>query len=204
MVCFQHTESHTGSLITAFAAIGGVLVGSLITFYMQLAQLRLARIREKLDQFYAPMMALRSEIKAKSETRLKLNTIANNTWQEQLGYRPNSDDRKEFEERESPSYEKIFSYSTAQVTNELVPPYRKMLEVFTSKMQYAEDSTRKHYENLVEFVELWNRQQHSPLPPAVVIKADHDESKQLYPLYDDVKDNFDRLRKKLERPLPWS
>jgi hypothetical protein len=177
MVCFQHTESHTGSLITAFAAISGVLVGSLITFYMQLAQLRLARIREKLDQFYAP---------------------------EQLGYRPNSDDRKEFEERESPSYEKIFSYSTAQVTNELVPPYRKMLEVFTSKMQYAEDSTRKHYENLVEFVELWNRQQHSPLPPAVVIKADHDESKQLYPLYDDVKDNFDRLRKKLERPLPWS
>ena len=149
------------------------------------------------------MMALRSEIKAKSKTRLKLHTVAQNTWQEQLRFRPDPTDRAEFEREASPAYDKIFSYSVDQVKNELIPLYREMLRLFTSKMQYAEESTRKEYENLVEFVELWNRQLYTPLPPAVVVKADQDETKLLYPLYEDVKENFESLRKKLEKTFPF-
>ena len=206
MACFQPLASHTdiaGPLITAIAGIGGVLVGGLITFNIQLTEMRLARIREKLDQFYAPMVALRSEIKAKSETRLKLHGIAQRTWQEQLGYLTNPSDRAEFTKERWPSYENIFRYSEEQLKTELIPLYRKMLDVFTPKMQYAENSTRKHYENLVEFVELWNRQLYTPLPAEVAITADQDESKKLYPLYDDVQQNFESLRKKLEPSSLW-
>jgi hypothetical protein len=206
MLGFQPLANHTdiaGPLITAIAGIGGVFAGGLITFYTQLTERRLARIREKLDQFYAPMLALRSEIKAKSETRLKLHGIAQKAWQEQLGYLPNPSDRDAFTKERWPPYEKIFRYSEEQLRNELIPLYRRMLDVFTSKMQYAENSTRQHYENLVEFVELWNRHLYTPLPAEVAITADQDESKKLYPLYDDVKQNFDSLRKQLEKSSLW-
>jgi hypothetical protein len=129
MIGFQSTANHlaiAGPLITAIAGIGGVLVGGLITFYIQLTDRRLARIREKLDQFYAPMVALRSEIKAKSETRLKLHGIAQRTWEEQLGYLTNPSDKAEFTKERWPSYEKIFRYSEEQLKTELIPLYRKI------------------------------------------------------------------------------
>jgi hypothetical protein len=188
-----------GPVITAIAGLGGVLVGGLITFYAQVTDRNLTRIREKLDQFCAPMMALRWEIKPKSETRSKLHGIAQGAWQEQLHDFIDPSDKAEFTKYRWPSYEKIFNYSEEQLKNELIPLYREMLRIFTSKMQYAEGSTRKHYENLVEFVEIWNRQLYTPLPSEVAIKADQDESKKLYPLYDDVERNFETLTNQLDK-----
>ena len=60
-------------------------------------------------------------------------------------------------------------------------------------MWLAESPTLAHYPTLVEFVEIWNRV--DTLPGAVATKLEHSEKK-LYPLYDDLKSNFDSLRKR--------
>ena len=59
-------------------------------------------------------------------------------------------------------------------------------------MWLAESSTRLHYDTLVEFVEIWNRQLKNSLESEVISVIDHSE-KNLVPLYDDLRKNFERL-----------
>jgi hypothetical protein len=74
-----------------------------------------------------------------------------------------------------------------------------MMALFSENMQFAEDSTRKHFGTLVEFTELWNRAlQDPPMPPEVMLSLKHKEE-DLYPFYEDLDAQFRKLRKELEQ-----
>ena len=183
--------------MTAAAGLLGVAVGGWITALNQKAERRIARIREQLAGFYAPLRGIRAEIRAKSELRTKLHSIANAAWQELLAGERDPLRKKELEDKEWPKYEAVLRYSEDQLKNELVPLYQRLLDHFTAQMWLAEQSTLPHYTALVEFVEIWNRHLKVPLPYDLVIRLGHVE-KNLVPLYDDIERHFTELSAQLK------
>jgi hypothetical protein len=184
------------TLIPAVAGLLGVAVGGWMQGHHQKKERENAFIKERLRDFYAPLLGMRSEIRAKSELRLKVSSITHAEWQAKFEGIADPEVKKAIDTQESPKYEKVFDYNDKQLREEIVPLYKRMLEWFSSHMWLAESSTLAHYPTLVEFVEIWNRV--DTLPGAVATKLEHSEKK-LYPLYDDLKSNFDNLSKKLRK-----
>ena len=93
-------------------------------------------------------------------------------------------------------YDKLSDYSDKQLRGELIPLYRKMVDVWVANMGQAEDFTQQHFATLTDSVEIWNPFLDGSLPQAVVRKLTHEESK-LYPLYEDIEKQVVRLRREL-------
>lgn len=178
--------------ISAGSGLLGVLIGGLVTAHNQRAERRSARIREQLRDFYSPLLGIREEIRAKSELRIKLHSAANVAYQKQV----------EIHERSVPEdvkakFDKVVDYSNQQLENDLVPQYRKMLDLYLRNKWLAEKSTRGFNTELVEFVEIWNRYYAESLPYEVLCEIEHTEAK-LRPFYADLQENFERLSKELK------
>jgi hypothetical protein len=179
--------------ISAGAGLLGVLVGGLVTAHSQRAERRNARIREQLEGFYSPLIGIREEIRAKSAVRTNVHSAAASVWLKMV----------ELHDRNAPAdvkekLDKVFEYSNEQLEKDLVPLYQKMLELYLKNKWLAEPSTLKFNYEFVEFVELWNRYFAGSLPREVLPVMEHSEKK-LYPLYQDLQDNFDRLRNELRK-----
>jgi hypothetical protein len=99
-------------------------------------------------------------------------------------------------DKQKEKFDKILEYSEEQLKKDLVPTYRKMLELYSSNLWLAEPSTLKFHYVLTEFVEIWNRFLEGALPQEVLMEIDHSE-KDLQPFYEDLQINFDRLTKEL-------
>ena len=184
-------------LIAACAGLAGVALGGAITIWSQTKERRQARIREKLDKFYSPLLGIRKQILAKSEVRKKVHHCGEVEWPALFVGITSPEEKARITKERWPAFEAMMQYSEGQLKKELVPLYNQMVLYFTTNMQFAEDATREHFGALVEFTELWNRNLQSPMPPEVVLCLKHDE-KTLYPFYDDLEAQFRMLRKKLE------
>jgi hypothetical protein len=189
--------SLVSSIIAACAGLGGVFVGGVMLNWSQAKELRQARIREKLDKFYSPLLGIRMHILATSEVRQKLHSIAQAEWAALFRGIDSPGEKARIVETRDPEFKAIFEHSGGQVKEELVPLYNELVRLFTANMQFAEESTRKYFGDLVEFVELWNRQNKTPLPREVVIAINHNENK-IYPLYADLETQFQALRRELD------
>ena len=175
------------SYISACAGLLGVIVGGVITAYGQWRGRVNERHRDQLQNFYSPILGLREQIRAKSELRTQLHTVAGAQF-------PGI--ARTASEHEKDSYTSILDYSEKQLKEELVPAYEKMVTLFADRMYLAEPSTRTYYKKLVNFVEVWKRFIVKPLPASVVNELGHSES-ELQPFYEDLESNFVRLQKKL-------
>jgi hypothetical protein len=167
--------------------------------YNQKKERQHRRMREQLEGFYSVLLGMRLQIRAKSELRVRLATIAEDAFKEEL--EPVGDDiqaRDQIHRARWPQYEKIFDYSDQQLEEEIIPLYRDMLAHMTKHMGLAEPSTVKHYGALVEFVEIWNRGLKRTLPAKVVIRIGHEERK-LDSFYQDLEMQAERLRKELKK-----
>ncbi|MGB8523568.1 MAG: hypothetical protein WCD43_11425 [Candidatus Acidiferrales bacterium] len=184
-------------IIAALAGISGVLLGGWIASRSRAEERRRDRVRDKLDKFYAPMLATRQQILAKSEVREKVHSVARSVWTVLFQGSPSPEEKARIAAERDPQFVGILKYSEEQVKSDLIPLYRQMVDLFTANMQFAEDSTRQYFGLLVEFVEIWNRQLSKEMPPEVVIALNQDEKK-LYPFYTDLKTQFKRLRGQLE------
>ena len=173
--------------ISAGAGLLGVIVGGCITAYSQWRGRVNERHRDQLQNFYSPLLGLREQIRAKSELRTRLHSIAGGQY---------PDIARDATEAERDSYTSILDYSEKQLKEELVPAYEQMEKVFTDKMSLAEPSTRAHYKKLVDFVEIWKRFIVKPFPAAVVNEIGHTEAG-LQPFYDDLEKHFTRLQTEL-------
>jgi hypothetical protein len=163
----------------AIAGLVGVLVGGWITTRSQKTERQHQRIREQLSGFYSVLLGMRSQIRAKSEVRLKVRNIARKVQRDE-------------------EFQKLIEYDKRQLQEELVPLYREILDHVTKNMWLAEPSTLTHYGTLVEYVEVWNRSLEKSLPTDVAFEIDHDEQK-LYPFYEDLKSQFEHLQAELKK-----
>jgi hypothetical protein len=185
------------ALISALAALGGVAVGGWITSRNQRLERQHRRLQEQLG-FYATLHGLRMGIRAKSEVREKVRGIAEQAFQREYEGVEDPGAREKIVVERWPQYEKLFTYDEQQLTQELIPLYRKMLDHWTNNMALSEPSTQKHYPLLVEYVEIWNRFLQKAIPNTVVPELRHEEKK-LYPLYEDIEEQVTRLRKELNK-----
>jgi hypothetical protein len=184
-------------VISAISGLGGVALGGIIASRTHRTERRNARVRDKLDKFYSPFLGMRMQIRAKSEVRVKVSNSGGAAWQSLFTGVDDPERSKTIEAERWPAFEKLIDYSDQQLRDELIPIYRQMLKLFADNMQFAEDSTRRHFVALVEFVELWNRALTNPIPLEVLSSLDHSEKK-LDPLYQDLEAQFQRLRQQLE------
>jgi hypothetical protein len=185
-------------LLSAVFGLLGVVVGGWIATRNQGKERRHRRYEEQL-RFYAELLSVRMVIRAKSELRLRLSNMAHAAWQEEI--RPASEQgptqlRDELYARRSEDYDKLADYSDNQLRDELIPLYHKMLDYWTANMAQAEPSTQQHFSTFVDFVEIWDRFLKKTLPAAVIRQIAHEEKK-LYPLYEDIEKQVERLRKEL-------
>ena len=184
-------------LISAVSGLGGVALGGFIASRAHKTERRNARVRDKLDKFYAPLVGMRMQIQAKSEVRLRVSDSGRAAWEGLFKGVDDPEVKKKIDTERWPGFEKLINYSDQQLRDELIPIYRQMVKHFTENMQFAEDSTRRHFAALVEFVELWNRTLLTPIPPEVLSALDHSD-KNLHPLYQDLETEFQCLRQRLE------
>jgi hypothetical protein len=183
--------------ISAVWGLLGVFVGSWLTGRNQKREREDARKKDQLSGFYAPMRAMRAEIKAKSELRVRVHAIAEELWAKKFEGIDDPEEKKRIDEGDWEKYERTLDYSNKQLDTVIIPLYRKMLEHFAANMALSEESTLEHYPAFVEFVEIWNRWMDKSLPGEVAAKLGQSEKK-LYPLYDDIEANFKRLRDELK------
>lgn len=176
-------------LISAICGLVGVALGGWIATHNQSEERKQRRYGDQLH-FYAELFSIRCVIRAKSELRLRLHTLAHKGWQEGIDtFGRNS----VLSEGVDAVYQKLFDYSDTQLREELVPLYRRMLDYWTANMAQAEPSTQKHFTAFVDYVEIWNRFLQKSLPTSVIQEIGHEEKK-LYPLYEDIEHHLERLR----------
>ena len=180
------------TIVPAASAIVGVLVGAGLTGWREQRARRHAFLQQQLDEFYSPMLGIRQEILAKSQLRLEISQVADVTWRE-LCVGKNPEELGRLSQETGPAFEKMIKYDNRQLTEELLPAYRKLLELFREKMWFANQSTRRHYDELVKFVGIWDRWLDRSLPREVLVKLGHTEER-LKPLYEDLERNVALLR----------
>jgi hypothetical protein len=183
-------------LISAGAGLLGVLVGGVVATWNQKRERQQRFLSEQLSEFYGPMIAMRSLARAKAEIRLKIDTAADKAWNrnvEEARKYGRPDELEKLSHERFPLFDKILEYNNFELAEEVIPTYRRMRDLCVSKIHLAGSSTREHFSALTEFVEIWDRWLAKSIPPEVVKELQHSEEK-VYPLYDDLADNFERLQ----------
>ena len=173
------------------------LVGAAIVYVFGVRNLSVQRrnafIEKQLSEFYSPIAGCRKRIRAKSELREKISGAAKGSWQDLCArYSDAQQIRHNHEDLFAP-YKSIIEYDNQQLRDELIPLYRKMLDVFTEKYWLADEDTRVYYQDFLEFVEIWERFLAEALPGEVIKKLDHTEEN-LRPFYEHVEQKLSTLQ----------
>ena len=152
------------------SSIPSGLIGAAVVYYFGLRQRAKERhfafLERQLTEFYAPLAGLRKQIRTKSELRTKI----------QGSYQ--GDDERQFR-----AFEATLEYHNTQFLEELLPKYREMLELFTTRYHLADANTRAFYPVFLEYVEIWNIGLAKAVSADVIRKLDHREQKN-YPFYE--------------------
>jgi hypothetical protein len=188
-------RSTVSTLVPAIFGIIGVAVGGWITSINNKRERQQRLLQQKLAEFYGPLLAIRSRIKAKSELRLKISQFAGEEWPKLIAAASEIAIERgiQVEKERWPEYEKIMEYESKQLREEILPAYREMVSLFVSKMYLAESGTREHLAELINFVEVWDRWTDGSLPKEILPRLDHSE-KRLYPLYENLEKKFAALQ----------
>jgi len=186
--------------VPAVSGLSGVIVGAWLSGRREIRQRQHAFIERQLRDFYSPLLGIRSEIKMRSELRVRIRQAADTEWRKlceekrQIGVEA----RQKLTEERGKEFTEIIEYDNLQFKEDLIPAYRKMVNLFRDNMWLAEPETKEYFGPLLEFVELWERWLARTLPPEVIQALEHGEES-LHPFYDHLQNKQAKLREKLER-----
>jgi hypothetical protein len=189
-------------LLQFFSALVGGLVVYIFGIRKLSIELRSTFIQKQMSEFYSPIAGYRKRIRAMSEVRGKVSTAANEAWKELCApYSEAKQPMLNHEELYAP-FGKIIEYDNNQLREELMPLYRKILDLFTDKYWLADEDTRAYYQDFLEFVEIWERYLAEALPGDVIQKLGHSEDNVL-PLYDHVEKKLSALQEEINAKNFW-
>jgi hypothetical protein len=177
------------------------LVGALIVYVFGIRtlsiEIRNAFVQKQLSEFYSPIAGYRKRIQAKREIQVKIALAADAAWNAICVQRSHTETERLFA-----PYKSIIEYDNKQLREELMPLYRKMLDLFTEKYWLADEDTRAYYQNLLEFVEIWERYLAEALPDEVLAKLGHTEENVL-PLYEHIENRLSTLQAEIKDQGFW-
>ena len=185
--------------VPALAGLFGVWIGSLLASRREQKEQRLSFLGKQLQEFYSALLGIRTEIRMRSEIRVKVQDAAGAIWPdlcEDARARGGPEALQKLTETRWPEFERLIEYDNKQLFQELLPLYRRMVELFRTNYWLAEPDTRAFFPELVEFVELWNRSEQKSLPVEVVQRLGHGEEK-LNDFYAHLQKKHDELREKV-------
>lgn len=182
-------------VIPALAGFFGVVVGAWLTSRRERTQRRLAFVERQLRDFYSPLLGIRTEIRTKSELRVRIQAAASQAWTDLCA---NADGRnpqalRDLTESRGPQFTKVIEYDNKTFQEELLPAYQRMAAIFRDNLWLAEPETKEQYKLLMEFLDVWNRAMSGSLPYEVLQRLGHSEEN-LHPFYQHLQDTHDRLR----------
>jgi hypothetical protein len=184
-------------LVPAISGLSGVAIGAFLTTRRETINRKYKFIERQLTDFYSPLLAIRMNLKAGGELRLRISNTADSEWRKLCArFEGQPDELRKLSETRGEKFSKIIDYNNEKLKNEDIPAYHKMIEIIQKNMWLAEKSTLEHFPKLIEFVDLWDRFLKDSLPGEVVQALDHSE-KSLHPLYEDLQQRHDELRAKL-------
>jgi hypothetical protein len=173
------------------------VVGAVLTNSRERKQRRLRFIDKQLEHFYSPMLGIRTEIRMRSELRVRIQEVSQAEWTK-LSQRADKTPgalAKLATDRQ-PEFEKLIDYENALLSEHLLPSYRQMAALFRDNHALADAQTRAYYPSLVEFVELWDRWEKKSIPSEVLKGLGHGEAN-LKEFYEHLSAKHDKLREKL-------
>ena len=83
-------------------------------------------------------------------------------------------------------------YDNDQFRTSIFPLYQRMLQVFSQNYWLASGSTKRQFEALASYVDLWQRHLAQSLPPSIITQLQTSEAK-LEPFYNDIASELSRL-----------
>lgn len=189
--------------IPALSGLVGVAIGAWLTSLSEQKGRRFAFLERQLSEFYSPMLGLRNEVKANGEFRAQVQAVANAAWVDLCSdiEKHDFEGSQRLTRERGPEFARIIEYDNSKLYEELLPAYRKMVELFRENYWLAEPETRSYYGGLVEFVEIWNRWIDKSLPIEVLKRLDHGEAK-LALFYEHLEQLHDAIRQKLKNGQP--
>jgi hypothetical protein len=184
--------------VPAVSGLAGVVIGAWLTGRREWRQRGLAFIEKQLQGFYSPMLGLRTEIRMRSELRVRIHDAADAAWRQLCEEARNISVEAlgQLSESRGPEFTKLIEYDNKQFQEELMPAYRQMVKLFRENLWLADPDTREHYNRLIEFVELWDRWLAKAIPAEVIEALEHSEER-LRPFYDHLQQRHDVLRTRL-------
>lgn len=186
--------------VPALAGLAGVAIGAWLTGRRERSQRRLDFVEKQLKDFYSPMLGLRTEVRMRSELRVRIHDTADVVWRELCEQKRqiSVDALGAFSRTRGPEFKQVIEYDNKQLQEELLPAYRRMAKLFRKQLWLADSDTRDHYQHLTEFIELWDRWLAKSIPGEVIERLGHSEDK-LKPFYEHLQQRHDALRAKIEQ-----
>jgi hypothetical protein len=183
--------------VPAVAGLCGVAVGALLNVLREKANRHREFLEKQLTDFYSPLLAIRTELKAMRDTEIKISRAADSAWKKLCqSYEGNPEGLRKVTEERREAFTRIIDYNNEYLEKECIPSYHRMIEVFRRNMWLAEPSTVAHFPFLLEFVDIWDRFLSGALPGEVIQELGHSEES-LQPLYGELQKKHDELRGKL-------
>ncbi len=185
-----------------FSALVGGMVVYIFGIRKSSIEIRNGFIQKQLSEFYSPIAGHRTRISAKGELRQKVSSAASYAWKETCAPYAEAKQLMHNHEKLFAPYKNIIEYDNNQLREELLPLYRKMLDIFTDKYWLADEDTRSYYQEFLKFVEIWERHLAEALPGEVIVKLEHNEQK-LYPFYEHIEQKLSVLQSEIKSPSFW-
>jgi hypothetical protein len=187
-------------ILSIVAALGvGGWIGSVINNWMTSRRETAARAvqfrKQQLEQFYGPLLAMHKEIRARSELRVKLQEAVDTQHMEDM-LLAGPGKVEEASDANVPAILTNIRDESETFRNVLMPRYREMIDVFRDKMWLAEPETRKYFQNLIEFVDVWDKILADKLPRSVAPAIGHTEQN-LHPFYQHLEEVHDQIRSEI-------
>jgi hypothetical protein len=185
--------------VPAFAGLAGVLIGAWLTGRQQNEQRKLDFVEKQLRLFYSPLLGIRNEIRMLSELRVKISHSADRHWRklcEEAQLVGGAEYLQKVTAERRDEFMKLIDYDNKQLTENLLPAYRRMVSIFRDNYYLSIKTTADHFLPLLEFVDIWDRWLDRSIPREVIEELGHDEKK-LEDLYSDLEETHTALRTKL-------
>jgi hypothetical protein len=121
-------------------------------------QRRVSFIEKQLTYLYAPLFALRAEIRARSQTREFFRDLGQRGWDEVTKATEGQDPaaKQRVTKERWPAYQRLLEFDDRKLLEVLLPAYRKMLSVFRDHLWLADFDTRDYYPQLIALFQRGN------------------------------------------------